>query len=159
MICAAVATTGAMASSHFKPAREQAAKKNVAVNTAGKLMKPESQTDYMYVDGQWVEVGKTSFTYDSRGNIIRQDLNDEDGQARIVTEYNEDNNPVTVLTTVDYGDGWMNDKKRTYVYDPVVSSFCTERYGFDWDGENWIKNYFAKSTPSPVTPTETSSIS
>ena len=47
------------------------------------------------------------------------------------------NMPVSMFKTYsDGGEVWENSSKRSYVYDPVVHNFYTERKGYDWvDGE------------------------
>lgn len=144
-LCALIGASATMAESRFKTRKGATRKAIIKTEASAPIWCPESQTEYLYMDGDWLELGTTTFQYDSRGNAIQQDIEDEFGFTRKVTEFNEFNKPVSILSTCDEGDGWENSSKRTYVYDPVVHDLYIERLGYDWVDGEWVKNYYCET--------------
>lgn len=144
-LCMAVCASGGAAGNHFKTKRSTQRKAIAKTERAEKLWRPASQTEYMYDGEGWMLLGTTEFTYDNRGNAISTLSEDEDGTFKSVTEYDDNNMPVSIINTSDSGDGWENDSKRTYVYDPVLHDYFTERLGYDWNGTDWVRNYLCET--------------
>lgn len=144
LLCGAVCLSAAADGKRFKSLKGQKVKKIARTEAAAPLWRPSSQTDFMYdIDmEEWWEMGTVNFTYDNRGNCI-EELMDEDGWlSKTVTTYNEFNQPLMILKTEsEDGETWENSGKTTYVYDPVVHDFFTERVGYDWNGDDWTTNY------------------
>ena len=61
------------------------------------LWRPATQTEYMYMDGEWVELGTVSFTYDERGNAILELVEGEDGSTKTEKTYDDYNQVLTSL--------------------------------------------------------------
>lgn len=144
-LCALMGASAVMADSRFQTRRGTPRKSVMKAESATPIWRPASQTDYMYIDGEWMELGATAFTYDSRGNAVREDLEDEDGISRVVTEFNEYDQPVSVIATAEEDGVWVNNSKRTYVYDPVLHDYFIERLGFDWSEGEWVRNYYCET--------------
>ncbi len=133
---------GASAATRFKSAKPQQRSKKFRTEATVPLWRPSVVTDFMFMDDEWMKLGQATRKYDSRGNLIEEIAEDEDGgKYKTVNTYDEYNNVVTRLETVDEGDGWENSSKREFVYDPVVHSFFTRRFAFDWDGDDWVSTY------------------
>ena len=146
-LCALIGALPAAAGSRFHSKKaihkKEQAKAPAKASEAANPALPSSQTEYSFMDGEWIKVADVTFQYDGRGNIVRADAETEDGLSRETREYDEFNFPTLVLTTLNQGgDNWVNESKRTYIYDPIVHDFYTERMGYDWRGEMWIRNYF-----------------
>lgn len=123
---------GASAATRFKSAKPQQRSKKFKTEATVPLWRPSVVTDFMFMDDEWMKLGQATRKYDSRGNLIEEIAEDEDGgKYKTVNTYDEYNNVVTRLETVDEGDGWENSSKREFVYDPVVHSFFTRRFAFD----------------------------
>lgn len=112
----------------------------------GQLWRPVSATQYMFADGEWLEIAVETFEYDSRGNVIKSTA-DEDGFVNVIEDkYNEDNMLVERLEKEgEVGGGLTNIAKRTYVYDPVVKDYFIERKGYDWTDGEWVANYYCEN--------------
>lgn len=109
------------------------------------VWRPASQTDYMYEEGEWMELGTTCFTYDAAGNPLVELTQDiDDMRFKIERTFDSYGYVTSMLQTLDEGDGWENEGKRRYVYDPVVHSYFTERMGYDWDNGQWVQNYLCE---------------
>ena len=143
-LCALLGASAAVADGRFKTKKGSPRKLAVMkAEGAAPLWRPASQTDYIWydVEEKWLELGTINFTYDANGNAIKEEGEADGVMSLTETEYNEFGMPVSVLSRVDEGDGWENDSKRTYVYDPVIHTFFTERLGFDWSDGEWTRNY------------------
>ena len=143
-LCALLGASAAVADGRFKTKKGGPRKLAVMkAEGAAPLWRPASQTDYIWddVEEKWLELGTINFTYDANGNAIKEEGEADGVMSLTETEYNEFGMPVSVLSRVDEGDGWENDSKRTYVYDPVIHTFFTERLGFDWSDGEWTRNY------------------
>lgn len=145
-MCAMLCAGPAFAAPHFKTKRGTARKSILKTEASAALWRPSSQTEYFYEDGEWIDAGTSTFTYDSRGNAVEERMDDEDGFYRVSTEYNENNRPVSIVATYsEDGETWQNESKRTYVYDPIVTGYFTERMGYDWEEDTWVKNYYCET--------------
>ncbi len=144
-LCAILGASAALAGGRFKTKKGTPRNTVMKTESYNPVWRPLTQTEYMCIDGEWLELGTSTFKYDSRGNAIQEDSDNEDGLFRTVTEYDEYNNPVSILGSVDEGAGWENSNKRTYVYDPVVHDFYIERLGYDWQDGEWVRNYFCET--------------
>lgn len=84
------------------------------------------------------------FKYDNRGNNIEESY-EEDGIVTTTARTYDLNNMVTSMLTTYTEDGVTeNSQKRTYVYDPIVTNFYTERLGYDWTNGEWAKNHYCE---------------
>lgn len=146
-LCALLGASATYAGNRFKTKRGAATKLAVLkkAGTDNPIWRPVSQTDYSYMDGEWELLGSMTFGYDSKGNTIRTDIESEDGILREETSYDEFNKPVFLLTTQQDGEDWVNVSKRTYIYDPVVHDFYTERLGYDWTDGEWVENFYCET--------------
>lgn len=141
-LCSLVALSASADGLRFKAGHaKKGMKKPARTEAATPVWRPVSQTDYMHDGEDWMELGTVSFKYDARGNCT-EDLMDEDGfLSRIVTTYDEYNQPVTrIESESEDGESWTDNSKTTYKYDSKVHDFYTERMGYDWD-EEWVANY------------------
>lgn len=146
-LCALVGATSLTAAARFKTCKNSNPAKAVAKSATapGQLMRPVSSTEYMADGEEWIELGRNTYTYDSRGNVIVQETDSEDGLFRVETQYNEYDKPVLVVSTISEDGETVNDSKRTYVYDPVVHDFFIERLGFSWTNDSWTRNYMCET--------------
>lgn len=151
-LCAAVCLSAAGAGNRFtskrdavrtkievrKAERKSAKKAAKAAVRAAAIERPESYTEYMYNGEDWEEMATINCKYDNRGNLIEESYTFEDITTVTVMTY-DDNNMLTSKTT--YEDDVPMDKM-TYKYDPVLTGYYVERMGYDYDGEDWSKNYY-----------------
>lgn len=145
-LCALMGVSAAMAEGHFKTKKGSVRKASIKpAADAAPLWRAESESQYLYMDGEWILVGTTNFTYDAAGNATVQQTEDEDGIFRLETTFNEYGKPLTMLQTVDFGDGWENEAKRTYRYDEKLHDFCIERMGYDWEDDDWVMNFMCET--------------
>lgn len=149
-LCALVGASSAMADGgrHFKSHKSQR-KQAQRTEAAAPLWRTASETVYMMYDpeeGGWIEPSETTFTYDSRGNVVASEMNDGYEKVRTVMEYDEFNKMTSQLITVENEDGeWENESRRIYKYDPVVHDFYTERMAYNWTGTDWESNYMCET--------------
>lgn len=114
----------------------------VMAAAGSEVWRPVSQTEYMFNGVDWDEMGIVNFKYDNRGNVTEESY-DEDGVTIVTVRTYDSNNMVTsLLTTASDGVTAENREKRTYVYDPIVTDFYTERLGYDWAGGQWTMNHY-----------------
>lgn len=143
-LCCAVCLSASADGGRFKTSRgRKHSKKTVKTEAAAPVWRPSTQTDYMHDGEDWMEMGSVTFKYDLRGNCI-EEIVDADGMlSKTTTTYNEFDRPLTVLETEseDNGETWTNYGKTSYVYDPKIHDFFTERLGYDWQETEWVKNY------------------
>jgi len=94
------------------------------------------------MDGEWVELGTVSFTYDGRGNAILELVEGEDGSTKSEKTYDDYNQVLTSLQSYsEDGTEWENESKSTYQYDPVLHSYYIVRMGYDWTNGAWVENF------------------
>ena len=139
---AVTAATGPRFAARKASARPALAK---AANPA-LVWRPDTRTDYMYMDGEWIDMGTSTFTYDERGNATVELIESEDGVMRIVSTYDAYNKPLSRITSSgETADNLTDESKMTYVYDPVLHGYYTERMGYDWEEDTWVKNYYCET--------------
>ncbi|MDE6629066.1 MAG: hypothetical protein K2K36_06820 [Muribaculaceae bacterium] len=146
-LCALAGASTLMAGTRFQTRRNAPRKTAALTETSApdRLMRPATMTEYLNEDGEWLDLGTTVYTYDARGNAIVQETDGEDGLFRVETTFNEFDKPVLVIGTIEEDGETVNDNKRTYVYDPVVHDFFTERLAYDWNGNDWTRNYMCET--------------
>lgn len=144
-LCCALCAGTVMADTHKRFTSRRGTRSSVksAVNTP--VWRHTTQTDYFYMDGEWIEIGSATYKYDSRGNQTEELLDEDGALQRTVTTYDSNDMPLTVTAMMNNGDDWENDSRRTYVYDPVVTDFYIERMGYDWTGTAWEANYYCET--------------
>ncbi len=139
MICSSAATAGTRFAARRAAQRHTIAKE---ATNPDLIWRPASQTDFLYMDGEWLELGTTTFSYDERGNATLQDIEDEDGNYRIATTFDQYNQPLERIETAsEDGTVWANESRTVYTYDPILHSYYTERAAYDWADDSWVKNY------------------
>ncbi len=108
------------------------------------VWRPVTQTEYMYMDGEWLEAGMISFKYDGAGNVLEESWEDEGVMNHVVYTYDANNMILSRLATTTENGVIQNESKRTYVYDPIVKDFYTERMGYDWVDGDWAQNFYCE---------------
>lgn len=141
--CCAVCLSANAAGHRFKSVRGQKGmKKTFRTEAAAPVWRPVSQTDYMHDGEDWMPMGEISFKYDQRGNCTEELVDEEGWLSKTATTYDDFNLPLTILQTEsEDGETWENSGKLTYVYDPKIHDFFTERTGYYWTDGEWVKNY------------------
>lgn len=126
---------------HF---RSVPVKKLVRRDAPTPIFRPTFQQLYFFED-EWILAQETRYEYDLAGNPLRV-FNVEDGTGSC-TEYQYDSNGQVILRleTMVEDDISENYRKLTYLYDEKVPTYCIERMGFDWDGSEWIPNYYCET--------------
>lgn len=145
-LCGLTAASAAVAASRFKTVKNTPRKIVVKSQEKAPVWRALSDEEYIYEDGEWVIMASSSYKYDSRGNAIEQQT-DEDGLLfKMTTEFDEFDKPVTIIGVTKEGDAaeWENNTKRIYTYDPVVHDFFTSRMGYDWEDGEWVQNYYCE---------------
>lgn len=142
-LCLAVGMPAFAGAQRFKSGRGKASKNSrLRVEAATPLWRPVSETDYMHDGADWMELGTVTFKYDNRGNCTEELVDEEGWLSKTETTYDEYNSPVLILKTdSEDGETWNNSEKRTYTYDSKVHDFFTERIGYNWSEDEWVKNY------------------
>ena len=86
-LCAFVslAVAGAVPGRFVKQQVKNKTKRALVIKKAapGQLWRPVSATQYVFEDGEWLEMAAEEFEYDSRGNVIKSTAN-EDGFLNVV---------------------------------------------------------------------------
>ncbi len=154
-LCCAVGATAADAHQRFVSKRHTDKAVTVTVRPDGsrrlavaaakaEVWRPASQTEYIYNGEDWDEMGTVNFKYDNRGNNIEESF-DEDGViSTTVRTYDQNDMVTSILTTYTEEGVTENSEKRTYVYDPIVTDFYTQRLGYSWMEGEWVKNYYCE---------------
>lgn len=145
-LCILIGVSSAAADSRFKT-RKGAQRKTVhRTETSTPIWRAGSTTDFAYEDGEWIEIGKTFYKYDSKGNKTEEKVEDEDGSSLTQIEYNGNNLPVSRISSdLADDDTWTPNNKIVYVYDAVIPDFVVERNGYDWTDGAWVSNYFCET--------------
>jgi len=145
LVCALVCSSAATAGNRFTArhnSRHTLAKMAKATAASTPIWRPATQTDYMYDNGEWIELGKVAFTYDIRGNAVFQDITFDEGFGQVTSTFDDYDQILSSVSTVsEDGTEWVNESKVTYAYDPVLHSYYTERMGYDWTDGTWTQNY------------------
>lgn len=127
-------TTLAQKPSASKFSKSFVVKKKAA--DARSIWKPAHEDLYTYDEGEWVLYAGTDLTYDKKGNLLSETINEDGDLTRNSYVYN-DNNFVT-SKVVEYGtedepDAWTQSEKTTYTYDGVVANIQTSKTEYIWD--------------------------
>lgn len=107
--------------------------------------KPKTQTEAMYMEGEWIDVGVYQLSYDDKGREVRVDVESEDGITR--TEYTwTDNDQIDTQiesASEDEGVTFVPSSKRVQTYDPILPELTITKDKYDWDVDNntWVENY------------------
>lgn len=112
-----------------------------APSVSAQKVLPAHQTEYIYQDGDWMQGGEYTFTYDANGNVIQQDYNDGSTISRITNEWSAEglNTLQIEQTSEDNGATFTNSTKRVQTYDPLYPKLITltkDRY--QWTNDQWV---------------------
>lgn len=134
-------------SSFLNNTAEVNGKKLVVKKASGEIFRPAYSVDYLWDGEAWMEMGTVNYKYDPRGLETEVHFVFEDEEMReetlTVNEYNE--NGMLVKTADSYFEEgeWIDDNRKSYVYDDVVTDYWTERIGEDYDGAEWVPNHYS----------------
>ncbi len=123
------------------------AKRQALKKSNGEIFRPAYSVDYLWDGEAWMEMGTSRYKYDLRGQETEVHFVFEDEEMReetlTVNEYNE--NGMIVKTADSYFEEgeWIDDNRKSYVYDDVVTDYWTERIGEDYDGAEWVPNHYS----------------
>lgn len=127
---------------HQATKTENTVKKNKFLKSKSRseaaLWRAGKETIIEWVEGEWLPSGVNTLTYDSRGNILINISESEEGFYRETFTY-DDNNQVLTDISESSGDGveFNNYLKTTRTYDPVVQSLITANYQYMWINSEW----------------------
>lgn len=150
LVCATICAASVSAAPHRLMLKSNARKTvgdvlALAPRASEKIWRPVSACEYIFDEGQWILLGEVKFGYDTKGNAITQAIEEDEVTMLTTSTFNDDNMVTCRIETEVTADGASyNVAKRTYVYDPIVKDFFTERMGYDWDGGNWVENYYCE---------------
>ena len=106
---------------------------------------PKQQTEYMYMDGEWLELGTYSFTYDEKGREACIDNNDGETITRTEKTWTDDGQLATQTesTSEDGGTTFTPTAKRVQTYDRILPQLTLTKDKYEWDDTagDWITNY------------------
>lgn len=109
--------------------------------------KPKTQTEAMYMEGEWVNIGEYKFSYDDKGREVRVDNESEDGITRTENTWTDAGQIATQIESVseDEGATFVPSSKRVQTYDTILPDFTVTKDKYDWDAENnkWVETYDA----------------
>ncbi len=122
-------------------------KKIVVRKPSGEILRPSYSVDYFWDGEAWQEMGTMNYKYDSRGleTEVHFVFEDEDMKEETLTvnEYNENGMLVkTVGSYIEDGEA-VDDSRKSFVYDDVVTDYWVERIGEDYDGAEWVSNHYS----------------
>lgn len=143
--CIVLGASLALAGPRFQTKKGNIRKAPAKTEAKAEVWRPATVSEFINMEGEWLEISTTEYTYDVFGNATVMEIEDEDGVSRIDVEYNEYNRPVLRMEYVFEDGAWEKVSKRTYVYDPIVHTFYTDRTGYDWSGDSWVKNYYCET--------------
>lgn len=114
-----------------------------AVEAAASL--PKEQTEYMYMDGEWMEMGTYSFEYDGQGRVTRIDNSDGETVTRTERTWTSLGQLATETESVseDGGETFVPSAQRVQTYDDILPQLTLTKDKYDWDSEtgDWTANY------------------
>ena len=106
---------------------------------------PKSQTEYEYMDGEWVESSKYSMTYDNQGRIVKMDETYDGEITHTERVWTADGQLASETESVsdDDGETFTPTSKRVQTYDDVLPQFTLTKDKYDWDEDtgDWVANY------------------
>lgn len=105
------------------------------------VIRPAVEEQYIMAD-EWIFAASLRYEYDAAGRPVRIVTDDSGSVSTVEIAYNEYGNEASRLETT--GEDQEPVSKRSYAYDPVVHNYCIERMGYDWQGGQWIPNYYCE---------------
>lgn len=106
---------------------------------AGKF-KPSVTKTYGWNGKRWMLDDEITYTYDSKGNAIRElSIDGEGDYVNTVCEFNE-HGKVTYKESQVSSDGvnYSNYKKTEFEYDPILTNVITKRTEWLWMNNDWM---------------------
>lgn len=104
------------------------------------LWRPGKETISEWFEGEWLPGGVNTLTYDSRGNILTNLSESEDGFYRETFTYDDNNQMLTEISeSSEDGEVFENYIKTIRAYDPVVTSLITSNYQYMWIDSEWMQ--------------------
>lgn len=102
------------------------------------LWRAGKETISEWFEGEWLPGGVNTLTYDSRGNILVNLSESEDGFYRETFTYDDNNMMLSEITenSVD-GETFEYEVKTLRTYDPVVTDLITSNYQYMWMMDAW----------------------
>lgn len=120
-------------------------KRRAAAKKSTPTYKPKTQTEAMYMDGEWMDVAVYKLSYDAKGRESLVDIDSEDGITRTEYTWTDDDQLATQIesTSEDEGATFVPSSKRAQTYDPILPQLTLTKDKYDWDAENneWVENY------------------
>lgn len=107
------------------------------------ILKPQTEIIYGYMDGEWNQSMTANYKYDLKGNVMEEISDDGEMKSKTISVYNNNNKPLSRISTFseDGGEEWVNNEKKEYEYDSVVSDFITKNTSFSWGDKTWNVNF------------------
>lgn len=122
-------------------------KKLTIRKASGEIFRPGYSVDYLWDGEAWMEMGTSHYKYDSRGLETETHFVFEDEEMTeetlTVNEYNENGMLVkTVNSYIEDGET-IDDSRMSFTYDNVVADYWVKRIGENYDGAEWVSNYYS----------------
>ncbi len=121
------------------------ARRRAAASQATSLYKPKTQTESLYMDGEWMDAGVYTFSYDAKGRQTRLDLQTDDDFTRTDYTWTDDDQLATQTESVsaDGGTTFTPSSKRVQTYDAILPELTLTKDKYDWDADNkkWVENH------------------
>lgn len=136
-LCALVVLP-ATASTRFQ-ARKTAKSAAHALVRRSPEVKPANYTEYMYIDGQWINLGKTIYKYNAEGQVTQSQCYYEEEGVLETTKYTyDDKGNIAETIILENNDNYL---KNDYKYDNIVTDYVISRMSYDWEDGAWVENY------------------
>ncbi len=98
-------------------------------------------------DTDWTELSTTTFTYDERGNITKENTSHYTGMYTVATYTYDDLNRILTSETTDYENGAVSSATRKeYAWDTIVPDFCTSLMVYNYYDGNWYMTSDSETT-------------
>lgn len=113
---------------------------------ANSIWKATHEQEFMYNedDETWEPVADYYLTYDQRGNILVDLMDEGDGmQTRTVSTFNDNNKATSQFNEDMQDDGtFMTTSKKYFEYDSILTDVITKReaYDYDSDADTWYQS-------------------
>lgn len=118
-------------------------KKAVRKAFAGSIYKPQRETVYEYLDGEWVKASEYVYTYNAQGNVVTQTETSEDGTTLTEYAWSEDGLTETQIQKIAESDDEepINSSKLVLVHDPILPDLVVEKKRYEWDEDAnaWVE--------------------
>lgn len=132
------------APARFVSARGTASLTGAVKAPATEVWRPASLTEFIYIDGQWLELGSSQFTYDVRGNKTSERYNDDEDFYVVDYTYDDYNQVLTRLEQAQTADGLEPLSRRTYTYDDILHTYAVKRVVEDYVDGAWKENNYSE---------------